>query len=183
MSSVSKPCAGEDVITVLHETINRQSCLLIVKIEAVLSEGFQVQLIFTTRNYSVLKQRHHWIFELPHDKTNKITCARLAKNQISLGIRPVWSESSLSAWRNIGPLSTRLLTAQWRLIRLGGCTNWSESSLGAHVILLVLSCDGSILFLSLLIDNKMFDTLPRAIICITIPPCCPAYFVYKTSLD
>ena len=28
------------------------------------------------------------------------------KTQISLGIRPVWSESSLSAWRNIGSLAT-----------------------------------------------------------------------------
>ena len=31
---------------------------------------------------------------------------RPAKTQISLGIRPVWSESLLSAWRNIGPLTT-----------------------------------------------------------------------------
>ena len=31
-----------------------------------------------------------------HDKTNKMT-VRPAKNQISLGIRPVWSESSLCA--------------------------------------------------------------------------------------
>ena len=31
---------------------------------------------------------------------------RPAKTQISLGIRPVWSESSLSTWRNIGPLTT-----------------------------------------------------------------------------
>ena len=31
---------------------------------------------------------------------------RPAKTQISLGIHPVWSESSLSAWRNIGPLTT-----------------------------------------------------------------------------
>ena len=31
---------------------------------------------------------------------------RPAKAQISLGIRPVWSESSLSACRNIGPLTT-----------------------------------------------------------------------------
>ena len=30
---------------------------------------------------------------------------------ISLGIRPVWSESLLSAWRNIGPLTTMLLSA------------------------------------------------------------------------
>ena len=32
-------------------------------------------------------------FEPPHDKTNKMT-VRPAKTQISLGIRPVWSESS-----------------------------------------------------------------------------------------
>ena len=29
------------------------------------------------------------------------------------------------------------------LIRLGGCPGWSESTLGAHAILLVLSCRGS----------------------------------------
>ena len=40
-----------------------------------------------------------------HDKTNKIS-VRPAKTQISLGIRPVWSESSLSAWRNLGSLAT-----------------------------------------------------------------------------
>ena len=32
--------------------------------------------------------------------------AHPAKTQISLGIRPVWSESSLSAWRSIASLST-----------------------------------------------------------------------------
>ena len=31
---------------------------------------------------------------------------RPAKTQISLGIRPVWSESSLSAWRKVGSLAT-----------------------------------------------------------------------------
>ena len=44
-------------------------------------------------------------FEPRHDKTNKVT-ARPAKTQISLGIRPVWSESSLSAWRKLGSLAT-----------------------------------------------------------------------------
>ena len=39
-----------------------------------------------------------------HDKTNKLS-VRPAKTQISLGIRPVWSKSSLSAWRNIGSLA------------------------------------------------------------------------------
>ena len=33
-----------------------------------------------------------------HDKTNKMSM-HPAKTRISLGIRPVWSESSLSAWR------------------------------------------------------------------------------------
>ena len=35
------------------------------------------------------------------------------------------------------------LSAQRRLIRLGGCLGWSESSLGAQFIFLVLSCGGS----------------------------------------
>ena len=44
-------------------------------------------------------------YEPRHDKTNKMS-VRPAKTQISLGIRPVWSESSLSAWRNPGSLPT-----------------------------------------------------------------------------
>ena len=40
-----------------------------------------------------------------HDKTNQVS-VRPAKTQISLGIRPVWSASSLSAWRNLGSLAT-----------------------------------------------------------------------------
>ena len=43
--------------------------------------------------------------EPQHDKTNKIS-VNMAKTQISLGIRPVWSESSLSAWRKLGSLAT-----------------------------------------------------------------------------
>ena len=40
----------------------------------------------------------------PHDKTNKMS-VRPAKTQISLGIRPVWSESSLCAqWIAKGPM-------------------------------------------------------------------------------
>ena len=44
-------------------------------------------------------------YEPRHDKTYKVS-VRPAKTQISLGIRPVWSESSLSAWRNLGSLAT-----------------------------------------------------------------------------
>ena len=50
-------------------------------------------------------------YEPRHDKTNKMT-VRPAKTQISLGIRPVWSETSLSAWRNIGPLATHWAHSQ-----------------------------------------------------------------------
>ena len=45
------------------------------------------------------------LFEPRHNKTNKMT-VRPAKTQISLGICPVWSESSLSTWRNLGSLAT-----------------------------------------------------------------------------
>ena len=79
--------------------------------------------------------------EPQHDKTNKMSVCP-AKTQISLGIRPVWSEASLSAWSNLGPLAThgghredadqtgRMPRLIWVL---AGCT----------VILLVLSCRGS----------------------------------------
>ena len=63
---------------------------------------------------------------------------RPAKTLISMGIRLVWSESSLRALRIAKDLS-----GQRRLIRLGGCPSWSESLRGARVTLLVLSCTGS----------------------------------------
>ena len=50
-------------------------------------------------------------FAPPRDKTNKMTL-RPAKIQISLGIRPVWSESSLSAWRKLRSLATHWADAQ-----------------------------------------------------------------------
>ena len=85
------------------------------------------------------------ITEPPHDKTNKMT-VRQAKTQISLGICPVWLESSLcTQWVAKGALNGLLRTQAFfmqtakTLIRLGG----SESSLGTHAILLVLSWGGS----------------------------------------
>ena len=65
-----------------------------------------------------------------HDKTNKVT-VRPAKTQISLGIRGVWPESSLSAWRKLGSLATHWAHSEdsdqtWRMPRLiwvfAGCT-------------------------------------------------------------
>ena len=72
------------------------------------------------------------VYEPRHDNTNKMS-VRPAKTQISLGIHPVWSESSLSAWRKLWVFSYPL-SAQRRLIRLGGCPGWSESSLGAQLL-------------------------------------------------
>ena len=83
------------------------------------------------------------ISEPPHVKTTKWH-VRPAKTQISLGIRPVWSEPSLCAlWVSKDPSFLHADTAVKTLIRLGRCPGWSESSLGAHVILVVLSCGGS----------------------------------------
>ena len=89
---------------------------------------------------------------------------RLAKTQISLGIRPVWSESSLCAqWVAKDP--SFLHASVMILIRLGGCPGWSGALLGAHAILLVLSRGGSfvISILSILSgprqwsSNRLFD--------------------------
>ena len=64
-----------------------------------------------------------------------------SKTQISLGICPVWSVSSLSTWINIGSSATHWAHCK-TLISLGGCPGWSESLLCAHIILLVLSWGG-----------------------------------------
>ena len=91
-----------------------------------------------------------------------------AKTQVSLDIHPVWSEFSLSAWRNIGSLATNRAESKdlsdWvnahadqslrvkdpRFLHTDSEDSdqarqmgWSESSLGAQVILLVLSCSDS----------------------------------------
>ena len=51
------------------------------------------------------KYHNHNPHDPQHDKTNKVNVPP-AKTQISLGIRPVRSESSLSAWRKLGSLAT-----------------------------------------------------------------------------
>ena len=68
-------------------------------------------------------------------KTTTKWHVRPAKTQMSLGIRPVWSESSLSAWRKLSSLATQWAPNEdW--------SDWAdaESSLS---ILLVLSWGGS----------------------------------------
>ena len=53
-----------------------------------------------------------------------------AKTQISLGIRPVWSVFSVCSTGSLGPKLSSC--GQRRLISLGRCSGWSESSLGAQ---------------------------------------------------
>ena len=82
------------------------------------------------------------LLEPRHDKTNKMSVCP-AKTQISLGIRPVWSGSSLSAWRNLGSLATHWAHSEdsdqtGRMPRL----IWVIA--GRTLILLVLSSRGSL---------------------------------------
>ena len=69
-------------------------------------------------------------YEPRHDKANKVS-ERPAKTQICLGIRPVWSESSLYAWRKLWSLAT-----QW-------AHSEDSDQTGRTLTLLVLSCRGS----------------------------------------
>ena len=57
-------------------------------------------------------------------------------------IYQVWPESSLSVWKALCHWLPTERTAK-TLIRLDGCQGWFESSFGAGVILLVLSCTAS----------------------------------------
>ena len=83
----------------------------------------------------------HSLNETPHDKTNKIT-VRSAKAQISLDIRPVWSESSLFAWRKLGSLATHWAPSE-DSDQTGRMPRLTRVFAGRTVILLVLSRGGS----------------------------------------
>ena len=79
--------------------------------------------------------------EPPHDKTNEMACAPSEDSD-----QPGHPSSLIRVFavRSIGSEGPKLSSCgQQRLIRLGGCLSWSESLLGAHAILLILSCHGS----------------------------------------
>ena len=86
--------------------------------------------------------------EPPHDKTYKVT-VRPVKTEISLGIRPVWSESSLSAWRKIGSLATH-----WAHSEDSDQTGRIWVFAWRTLVLLVLSCRGSFIGTFLVRCNK-----------------------------
>ena len=81
------------------------------------------------------------IYNPHHDKTNKLA-VRPAKTQISLGIRPVWPESSLSTWRHLGSLATRWAYSE-DSDQTGQMPRLIWVFAGRTVPLLVLSCHGS----------------------------------------
>ena len=94
---------------------------------------------------SLHKCRYHavlYTYEPQHDKTNKMACSSShepSKDSDQPG-HPPSLISPLSAWRNLGSLATpKVHSEDW-------CPGWSDSSLGAQVILLVLSCFGSYCF-------------------------------------
>ena len=89
----------------------------------------KIKLTFWINVSVLIRLRLH---EPPHDKTNRMT-VHPAKTQISLGICPVWSESSLCTLR----------IAKDPSFFHADSPGWSESSLSTYTILLVLSWGGS----------------------------------------
>ena len=73
-------------------------------------------------------------------KPTKCVCAQ--QTQISLGIHPDWSESSLSAWRNLGSLATH-----WAHSKDSDQTWWMPKLIcvfAGRTLILFLSCRGSL---------------------------------------
>ena len=80
------------------------------------------------------------IHEPPHDKTNEMACVPSTDSDL-----PGHPPSPIRVFAVRMMTHCYPLSAQRRLIRLGGCPGWSESSLGAHAISSVLSWGGSII--------------------------------------
>ena len=128
-----------------------------------------VKLSFETYRYELTVQtqirkeqppRGYTVCEPWHEKTNKMT-VHPAKTQISLGIRPVWSESLLSAWWKLWPLATHRAHSE-DSDQIGRMPRLFSVFAGSTAILLVLSCCGSCH------SFYCFWTL----CCMVEPPCC-----------
>ena len=77
---------------------------------------------------------------------------RPVKAQISLGIRPVWSESSLSAWRKLGSLATHWAPSKGS-DQTGRMPRLIWVFVGHTVTFLVLSCRTSYCTVSKITDQ------------------------------
>ena len=87
--------------------------------------------------FSSKRNKHKYnqqiLTELPHDKTNNVA-VRPAKTQISLGIRPVWSESSLcTQWvakdPNLSSCGQRRLWSDWADAQADLSLRWAHMPL------------------------------------------------------
>ena len=92
-----------------------------------LKTGFVVtRLLLLFKKKKKKKQLSRDMKKKNKKKNNNKVTVRPVKTQISLGIRPVWPETSLSVWRKLGSLATHWAHSEdW-------CPGWSESSLGAQ---------------------------------------------------
>ena len=116
---------------------------------------------------------------------------RPAKTHISLGIRPVWSESSLSTWGKLRSLAIIRAHSEASDQTLGGCPGWSESLLGAKVILLVLSWGGSFyhvslastILISVILRRFYFLKFPEKVRVFMYPCTCMLVSVYYVTLQ
>ena len=86
------------------------------------------------------------VLYLSHSMTKPTKCpVHPAKTQISLDIHPVWLDWVFAMRSEWVAKNSIFLRADSGDSVLGGYPGWSESSLGAEVNLLILSCCGSIL--------------------------------------
>ena len=94
-------------------------------------------------SFSMLGTQLQCKHEPPHDKTNKMAIA--PSEDTNQPVHPpslIWSVFAVRMKKH-RVLSYPLSATAKTLIRLGGCLNWSESSLGTKAISLVLSWGGS----------------------------------------
>ena len=98
-------------------------------------------------------------YEPRHDKTNKMS-VRPAKTQISLGIQPVWSESSLCAqWVAKDP--SFLHADREDSDQTGRMPRLTRVFAGRTLILLVLSCHGSIIVYIIFCMFSIYINMPN----------------------
>ena len=100
----------------------------------------QIRLAGLMWSTSLHLSSKQWL-ELPHDNTNKITCAD-SEDSDQPGHQPSLISLRCPHEETLGPQLPIEHTVK-TLIRLGRCPGWSESLLGAYVILLVLLCCSS----------------------------------------
>ena len=108
------------------------------------------------RVYSGFMSSKFWQVYMSHLLTKPTKCCVHPAKTDQPGHPPslirIFTVRMKKAWFLCYPVS-----AQWRLIRLGGCPGWSESSLGAKVILLVLSWGSSVIQCDTKIASVIFS--------------------------